>query len=132
MSTAGEEHHRSHGAGHVILGLFALALAATAAYLWLSDGNRSWPMLLKPAMPSSAAEIAPAAPQTAALPARAVLPRTVQRLQPQAQAPAPAPAAEAASPVDPSGPVDAQVAADAAAVGMTSRVRPSQPSTPGQ
>lgn len=131
MSTAGEEHHRSHTAGNLFMGLLAAALALTAAYLWLSDGTRPWRFTLPaPASPpAAAAAIAPPVNQSVATtrapptPARAIAP--VAPAAAPTTAPVPASADQTAA-------VAAQVAADAAAVGMTSRVRPSDPPTPGQ
>lgn len=128
MSTAGEEHHRSHGTGYVLMALLAFALATIAAYLWLSDGNLPWRAILR-APATSSAHVAPAMGPSMATPARTVLARPARRPQPNNSA-ATAPQVEV--PADQSQPVDAQVAADAAAVGMTSRVRPSEPAAPGQ
>jgi len=130
MSTAGEEHHRSHTAGNLFMGLLAAALALTAAYLWLSDGTRPWRFTLPaPASPPAAAAIALPVNQSVAT-TRAP-PTSARAIAPVAPAAAPTTAPVPAS-ADQTAAVAAQVAADAAAVGMTSRVRPSDPQTPGQ
>ena len=130
MSTAGEEHHRSHTAGNLFMGVLAAALALTAAYLWLSDGTRPWRFTPPaPASPTAAAAIAPPVNQSVAT-TRAP-PTSARAIAPVAPAAAPTTAPVPAS-ADQTAAVAAQVAADAAAVGMTSRVRPSDPQTPGQ
>jgi hypothetical protein len=142
MSTAGEEHHRSdHTATHIVMGLVAGALVLAAAYLWLSDGSGPGGFTLKlptlkfptlqvptlklPTLAPAAAKVAiPAVrPVVMAQPTPAPI-RSIRRAKPPVSD-----AAEGApAPVDRTVSIDAQVAADAAAVGMTTRVRPS----PGQ
>ena len=127
MSTAGEEHHRSQTARHIVMGLAAGALALTAAYLWLSDGNKPWRFTLRPPAPSPAAAAAVAPPADHSVVMVRPTPAPARPIR-QAEQPALDAAESASAPVDQAVSVDAQVAADAAAVGMTARVRPS----PGQ
>jgi len=130
MATAGEERRRSLSAGHIFMGLVAVALGLTAAYLWLTDGNPSRPFHLQsPAPPAAVAAIMPAKdPAVVVSRPTPAAPKPVPQAAPQ---PAVASAPETA-PADQTGAVDPQVAADAAAVGMTVRVRPSDPGSPGQ
>jgi hypothetical protein len=160
MSTAGEEHHPRHSAGQVFMALVAGALALIAAYLWLTDGAAPVPLpaALAPAEPAAAPVSAPpvvAGPAAAPVSAPPVVagpvdPPVVQAeashpLQPPARTLTPSPtlAPPTVAPPPPrfapvqddppqAAPIDPQVAADAAAVGMTARVRPADPAQPGQ
>ncbi len=140
MSTTGEEHHRSHTAGHVVMGLAAGALALAAAYLWLSDGTQPWRFTLKlptltlklPALSLKLPALSPTAAQVAAPIVHPVVvaqpaPSATHRVR-RTERPAPDAVDSAPVSVDQAPSADAQVAADAAAVGMTTRASPN----PGQ
>lgn len=130
MSTAGEEHHRSRSAGHIVMGLVAGVLALIAVYLWLTDGSRPWLAALKPSAPSPAAVAAtPPADHSSVALRRPAAPS-------ESAKPVPAPGSVAATPdaasLAQTGTTDSQVAADAAAAGMTSRLRPNDSAAPVQ
>ena len=148
MTTADHEHRESHTLGHLFMGLVAIILAAIAAYLWLTDPAATLRLPLA-GSPSSSEPVAAVpldrpvqttpptvierniAPKldSAASPPTVVTPPTAPAAQmappPVASAPAAAPAPRATTPADDYS--NGQVAQDAAAVGMTARVRPAQP-----
>jgi hypothetical protein len=134
MSTADREHHHPHGAsfGHIVLGLVAGALALIAAYLWLTDGAA--PVAISITSTSPAPSSVPVAAAPLDRPAATSVASPPPHAQIQAVAPTPTPiAAETVQDAPPqNGALDPQVAADAAAVGMTARVRPAEPAPPGQ
>lgn len=128
MSAVTSEHH-SASRGHVVMAFVAFVLALAAAYLWLTDGT---PAQIR--LPSAAsftqtrADPAPAAPATkphriAHLGAGAAAGQQTLRFS-DAEA-----SVEDESPPA-AGPPTPQIAIDAAAAGMTARVRPADPSRP--
>ena len=128
MSVASEEHHRPQSsAGHVLMALTAGALAVAAAYLWLTDDSA--PISLPSMAPSHAVAAMPvdSAPVTAKAP-RAIASAVQAETAPESAPTASAPPRSTPQPE----PADAQIAADAAAVGMTSRIRPATSNFAGQ
>jgi hypothetical protein len=123
---AAEATKRPFSIGAILLGLLVFILLFGAAYLWLTDGGSQTLSLGAPKPPV----VMPASPPTPV--AAKLLP--LPKAGPAAVKPAPTsasppePNAEP-EPARPAGPVDPQVAADAAATGMTSRVRPVEPGT---
>ncbi|HVY35080.1 MAG TPA: hypothetical protein VG960_11750 [Caulobacteraceae bacterium] len=146
MSAASEDHRHSHTTSHVFMALVAAILAAVAAYLWLTDGPAplNWPVIF-PATSTSPSAPAPSAPavRTQAIvqpsaplagddPAPVPAPVAARPLTPEAALTAPQAVANPPPPSPQTGALDPQVAADAAAVGMTSRIRPADPAPAGQ
>ena len=152
MTTADHEHHESHTLGHLFMGLLAIVLAAIAAYLWLTDpaGTIQLPLAGSASSPAPVAAVpldrpvqttpptvvernTPPKLDTTAPPLSMITPPAAPPAQmaPPPVAPVPtatataAPAQRAAPPSDSYS--NGQVAQDAAAVGMTARVRPAQP-----
>lgn len=120
MATVHQEHQPVLTPGHIFLGLLAAALALAAAYLWLTDESAPLPAPVAPPAAVSR-QPPPTLTPTPKVVARAARPSRPAEL---ATLPPPAPAAAAAPVPSQAAPTDPQVAADAAAVGMTTRVRP--------
>jgi len=145
MSTVQLRHHSSILL-HLLMGLAAALLALAAAYLWLTDEDVTPISLPEPsaaAPPSQPSAVPQAAAPTIAVPPASSTalapPQAAAPVPPQAVAAAsvgapasaltasPSPTADSPTGQAPAQALDPQVAADAAAAGMTTRVRPAPP-----
>jgi hypothetical protein len=123
MATVDQARHPSHVVRHIVLGLIAVGLALVAAYLWFTDGSigglRQTPATARAPIPQTMTPAMTARPAPVAEP-----PVPAQRVAdpPVVRPAADAPPSESVPP--PAVSVDPQIAADAAAAGMTSRARP--------